>query len=980
MGNQQGAYYIDEDDSGIYNPQELFNDSLTSLEQNFQNLLSIDTNAEFQPLKNSTPKKTVLFNENINREEITCTETRKKSLTKSKSISFKNRLDSSSGYSISSSEDDNEIRSKKSILIDNFDKNNFIYSSTWSPDSNCEPLKHSKSFSVDLIQKYPQAETSGYFRRGMEIFGKVAKNIKGFYNDINSATLTGAIDVVVVEQEDGSFKGSPFHVRFGKLGVIRSKERVVDIEINGEPVEDLHMKLGEAGEAYFLEPIDSDDEPLSNEPILSSTSSLPSLKTSKTTSDLEQTNSTQIKTVQTISDISQYNNKKEELPTKLCESIPIKIPSEKSINFFSDGEITPEMTSPSVSRPATPKSDTELEVNSSQSNKHKRNSINQENQWNWDWGQFPERQDSLSKKDIQHVKNDLLNEKKKLENSVSIKGKYLDELDDNEVDLYLNQKSQPIQKLSIQTKVCINKIEDDQDSGKGFSVPQSPRDPLAILGDIQLSLCGFVRSNLVSPIPKSPNDLLSVSPSNSSTSVLAVTPNQTKNYLEIPQDLNEFDDLFQQNLLTWEKFCEDMSNWTQNPNLVIKLNGRYMNWSCASPIILSAIVYHKQLSNEQINTILEANMPKITKTAQQNNEGGKRSSWFFWPTGNKTTQITNTPKLESVKSSSTLLTTIVKEEVKEEIKETDTLIFEADFENKTHKQKFRKTTRLSSEQIKKLNLNPGLNEIKYSVTTPLQGTTRISSYIFLWNYDDKIIVSDIDGTITKSDVWGQVLPLFGKDWTQSGVADLFTAIERNEYKFMYLSARAIGQSQITRNLLTNVYQNGFKLPFGPLLVTPTSLFTAFQKEVIERKPEEFKIQCLKDIQSLFPSYHNPFHAGYGNRTNDVTAYKAVGMDVSRIFTINPQGEVKHEVSRTFQSSYSKLCDYVDLIFPSYKMSKAVLKPEYDTYNYWRPSIGLTDDVLAEMEMEVKKTVISGKAAKDTKLKDTKDNKKDLKKT
>ena len=127
---------------------------------------------------------------------------------------------------------------------------------------------------------------------------------------------------------------------------------------------------------------------------------------------------------------------------------------------------------------------------------------------------------------------------------------------------------------------------------------------------------------------------------------------------------------------------------------------------------------------------------------------------------------------------------------------------------------YRKSTRLSSSIIEKLNLKMGANEIEYSITTALQGTTRITSYIFMWNYDDKIIVSDIDGTITKSDVWGQVLPIFGRDWSQDGVADLFTAIERNQYKFMYLSARAIGQSRITRDLLKNINQNGYTLPEG----------------------------------------------------------------------------------------------------------------------------------------------------------------------
>ena len=40
---------------------------------------------------------------------------------------------------------------------------------------------------------------------------------------------TGAIDIVVVEHEDGSYHASPFHVRFGKLGVMRAKEKLVKV-------------------------------------------------------------------------------------------------------------------------------------------------------------------------------------------------------------------------------------------------------------------------------------------------------------------------------------------------------------------------------------------------------------------------------------------------------------------------------------------------------------------------------------------------------------------------------------------------------------------------------------------------------------------------------------------------------------------------------------------------------------------------------
>lgn len=60
---------------------------------------------------------------------------------------------------------------------------------------------------------------------------KVFNNLNKFYTEINPATLTGAIDVVVVEQDDGSLQCSPFHVRFGKLGVLRSREKVVSTYI-----------------------------------------------------------------------------------------------------------------------------------------------------------------------------------------------------------------------------------------------------------------------------------------------------------------------------------------------------------------------------------------------------------------------------------------------------------------------------------------------------------------------------------------------------------------------------------------------------------------------------------------------------------------------------------------------------------------------------------------------------------------------------
>ena len=76
---------------------------------------------------------------------------------------------------------------------------------------------------------YHHCITTEIERKGkrMNYFKGLVSNVKGFYDGINPATLTGAIDVIVVKQEDGTYIGSPFHVRFGKLGVLRAREKVV---------------------------------------------------------------------------------------------------------------------------------------------------------------------------------------------------------------------------------------------------------------------------------------------------------------------------------------------------------------------------------------------------------------------------------------------------------------------------------------------------------------------------------------------------------------------------------------------------------------------------------------------------------------------------------------------------------------------------------------------------------------------------------
>lgn len=48
---------------------------------------------------------------------------------------------------------------------------------------------------------------------------------------------------------------------------------------------------------------------------------------------------------------------------------------------------------------------------------------------------------------------------------------------------------------------------------------------------------------------------------------------------------------------------------------------------------------------------------------------------------------------------------------------------------------------------------------------------------------------------------------------------------------------------------------------------PSSDCSPLPREVIEKKPEVFKIACLSDVQQLFLPHGQPFYAAFGNRPN-----------------------------------------------------------------------------------------------------------------
>ncbi|XP_074868331.1 phosphatidate phosphatase LPIN3 isoform X2 [Carettochelys insculpta] len=899
----------------------------------------------------------------------------------------------------------------------------------------------------------------------MNYVGQLAETVlitvKELYKGLNPATLTGCIDVIVVRQPDGALQCSPFHVRFGKLGVLRSKEKVVDIEINGEPV-DLHMKLGDNGEAFFVQeseeseevipsclctspiPLEESPDLLARPPTESQLSLLGEPEASgsdvtafrkkrrrrKKPKQKEAADSTSEELEGT--DSERTLEEKHKLLTA-CNSIYFSftdLPSEepgvtkaKETCHFSDGELAPPQSlAPSC---ASPKSDSELEIKLSEPSP-----LAAEPRMQWTWGRLP--QVSISER-AEPVKSAMtvttitsipVSQTTHFQAiAAGLKGdlRTADSWDPSSsssrpiirpTPFFQNGNSPPVPKdlplaesgaavgsvpetfpprlreqaaqelpvgraaeeeggenmvkkqqvlelkpvctqaASVPKQASSESLEStDHPETKLESAGSTKRSPHLGPSDVYLDdLTNLDEEQAALYFPRSdgePDSKPVPDPSSSDPTQLLTGPaadGSTDNLSDSTQDLmlpitlslcgglggsrEILHKKFMENIISYQQFAEN-PEVLDDPNLVIKIHKKYYNWAVAAPMILSLQAFQKNIPKSTTDRLVKEKMPK---------KSGRW--WFSWRRKDLTAE-------EQEPSTGELQPSPTSERRKMEPSSSydgTSPVLRPDATIQKFLPTYKKSLRLSSDQIKRLNLQDGPNKVVFSVTTQYQGTCRCEATIYLWKWDDKVVISDIDGTITKSDALGHILPHLGKDWTHQGIAKLFHKIHLNGYKFLYCSARAIGMAHITKGYLDWVKDQGCALPKGPILLAPSSLFSAFHREVIEKKPEVFKIACLTDIRNLFGPMKQPFHAAFGNRDNDVDAYKQVGVSESRIFTVNPKGELIQELIKNQKSTYEQLTELVELIFPPLGQggSVALLCPEYSQFSYWRAPVPLID--------------------------------------
>eukprot|EP00960_Hanusia_phi_P036146 752166-Hanusia_phi.AAC.4 len=159
--------------------------------------------------------------------------------------------------------------------------------------------------------------------------------------------------------------------------------------------------------------------------------------------------------------------------------------------------------------------------------------------------------------------------------------------------------------------------------------------------------------------------------------------------------------------------------------------------------------------------------------------------------------------------------------------------------------------KINSEQLAKLDLHPGLNDISFSVSSA--PNTRFAAELFLWEPYKAIVICDIDGTLMRSDLLSFSASKLGFDAVHQGVCEALSALDAAGYQIVYLSARPISKASKMRDFLKRfVTADGeHRLPTGPLITTTDRTLQSLVKSLrSESEITNFKMHVLQDIVQI----------------------------------------------------------------------------------------------------------------------------------
>lgn len=245
----------------------------------------------------------------------------------------------------------------------------------------------------------------------------------------------------------------------------------------------------------------------------------------------------------------------------------------------------------------------------------------------------------------------------------------------------------------------------------------------------------------------------------------------------------------------------------------------------------------------------------------------------------------------------------------------------------------RRSLKPDSKILDSFGLKEGINELAYKFKGNFGKVHTFYTRIFYYKYRPqfRVVVSDIDGTITRSDVLGHLMPMANQDWNHRGIAELYTHLAERGYIMIYLSARNIGTADKTVSYLQSVKEKNYRMPDGPIITSPSTLYEALKREIIIKNPEVFKVHVLRNLKNLFGNGdYNPIFAGFGNKDSDAISYRVISIPRHYIFTIAPAGDI-YMIKSKKTYSYRRINRLIDDLFPKFDSSQPVTFDQQDEF-------------------------------------------------
>ncbi|KZV50241.1 hypothetical protein F511_03195 [Dorcoceras hygrometricum] len=839
----------------------------------------------------------------------------------------------------------------------------------------------------------------------MNVVGKVGSFItQGMYSVATPFhPFGGAVDIIVVKQNDGTFKSTPWYVRFGKFqGVLKGAEKVVRIEVNGVEA-NFHMYLDNAGEAYFVREVDPEkddtegckdsakleaninvgDEAKGSEfhrseaneyydgevEVRDERVTLGMDRLERADSDVERIfyefQDDQSSLEDSI-EFSEYGSSRFDNLGNMEHVLESQDSNSEVILVSVDGHILTAPISSSernaenvqlstpqfhlgpgeetedynrgegswpddlLSEQGTPDSghrDREHSIDSSSDSAAKpfnRNEVFKSCM------ELQELESESTNEDEEHMNSPLeVLDKSPRSPLVNGESEERNEEISRNNDLIFPQdsgfpSSSPLQELKVICKSDGEETFDTEHDGPvSMAVQSDNNDPeLLTQADVDLS---SIRMHSGEGAPASEEECSKSEHLEPHTGafIKGLEISLCGNMLHAGMGSSAAEDAFNANRISMEDFKLSAASILENENLILRIQGKYLKWEKAAHIILGIAAFGLSLPIEPQDVIpVEKETPDL-KDDESDMTSTPSRRWRLWPIPFR--RVKTLEHMGSNSSNDEVFVDSGSVSQSQQLEPSSSTVTES-----PRKQIIR-TNVPTIDQIASLNLREGQNMVNFIFSTRVLGSQKVEAHIYLWKWNTRIVISDVDGTITRSDVLGQFMPLVGRDWTHSGIARLFSAIKENGYQLLFLSARAIVQAYLTKSFLFNLKQDGKSLPNGPVVISPDGLFPSLFREVIRRAPHEFKIACLEDIKALFPSDYNPFYAGFGNRDTDELSYRKIGIPKGKIFIINPKGEVaiNHRID---VKSYTSLHTLVNDMFPPASIAE---QEDFNSWNYWK---------------------------------------------